>query len=145
MTNYQKIVVLAGCALLSSLGNAAGLVTASGFGTVDAAKAVNSVQAKMMAKRAAMLDAQRQLSEQVRGVQLTGGTTVKDYEVTSDIVATRVKGILQGAFVVSSDIDKEADSFVAEVVLGVCIDDSVPECEGKQTLRSALDGVSLAQ
>lgn len=115
---------------------AADLVTATGFGTVDMDKAVNKAQARMMAKRAAMLDAQRQLSETVRGVQLTGGTTVEEYEVTSDLVATRVKNILQGAFVINSNIESESRSFAAEVTLGVCVDEEPTECKGKMTLES---------
>ena len=48
-----------------------GLLTAKGFGTVDIEKTISNFQAKMMAKRAASLDAQRQLTEIVQGVQLS--------------------------------------------------------------------------
>lgn len=138
MKKYLYFCCLCSIALSQSL-FAASLVTAKGFGTVDMEKAVNNAQARIMAKRAAVLDAQRQLSETVRGVQLTGGTTVEEYEVTSDLVATRVKNILQGAFIVDSKIEKESRSYAAEVTLGVCVDDEPAECKGKMTLESIVN------
>jgi hypothetical protein len=131
-----KLFVLSLTMLLSITSMAANLVTATGYGTVDSDKAVNKGQARMMAKRAAILDAQRQLSETVRGVQLTGGTTVEEYEVTSDLVATRVKNVLQGAFEINSNIERESGSYAAEVTLAICVDDEPEECKGKLTLES---------
>lgn len=124
---------------LSLSTQASSVVTAKGFGTVDMEKAVNKAQAKMMAKRAAVLDAQRQLSETVRGVQLTGGTTVQEYEVKSDLVATRVKDILQGAFIIDSKIESESRSYAAEVTMGVCVDEEPEICKGKMTLESIVN------
>lgn len=132
----MKKMILIGCVLLVPLAQADdSLITATGWGTVDIATAINETQAKMLAKRAAKLDAQRQLSEIIRGVQLTGGTTVEDYEVTSDLVATRVQGLLRGAFEVESKIDRESNSFVAEVVLGVCADNHSKHCKGKDSIN----------
>lgn len=110
------------------------IVSATGFGTVDSTKVVNPAQGKMMAKRAAKVDAMRQLSETVKGVKLTSGTTIEEYEVTSDIIATRIRGVLQGAFVLKESISDDDGEFVAEVEMGICYDNSVPQCVDKPTL-----------
>lgn len=111
------------------------IISAQGLGTVDLSIIKNKVQAKMMAKRAAQVDAQRQLTEIVRGLKLTSGTTVKDAELTSDVIATRVKGLLRGAFIIKSEIAEEGGSYVAEIELGICVNNEPPECKGKPTLK----------
>lgn len=115
-----------------------GIMQATGFGTVDMSKVANKVQARFMAKRAAQVDAQRNLAEQIRGIRLTAGTTVEDYEVTSDVIATRVKGTLEGAFIVDSKLSQEDGTYVAEVTVGVCINAQSTQCRNKQNLKQAL-------
>lgn len=58
-------------------------------------------QKRMMAKRAAIADGYRQLVEAVKGVNVDGETTVANFITTSDIVRTRVNGMVQGARVIS--------------------------------------------
>jgi hypothetical protein len=58
-------------------------------------------QARLMARRAAIADAQRNLLETVNGVRLTAETRVRNFIVESDAIATRVEGILKNATVVS--------------------------------------------
>jgi|TARA_B110000240_G_scaffold87755_1_gene99821 hypothetical protein len=120
--------------IFSAQASQSGLITAKGFGTVDLALVKIKSQATMMARRAAQLDAQRNLAEQVRGVKITGGTTMEEYEISSDIVATRVKGFLRGAFEVDQKVLEEHDSIVVEIELAVCLDNTIKTCEGKQTL-----------
>ena len=115
-----------------------GIMQATGFGTVDMDKVANKVQARFMAKRAAQVDAQRNLAEQIRGIRLTAGTTVEDYEVTSDVIATRVKGTLEGAFIIDSKLSQEDGTYVAEVTVGVCINAQSTQCRNKQNLKQAL-------
>jgi hypothetical protein len=124
--------------LLFSAGSGAqeGLLVVTGYGTVDAAKFATQSQGRMMAERAAQVDGQRQLAESIRGVELTGGTTVEEYEVTSDLVATRVRGLVRGAFVLDKKIVEESDTLVAEVQMAICIDDRAAVCAGKTTLQS---------
>ena len=76
------------------------MLTAQGFGTVDSAVAQGS-RGKMMARRAATLDAQRNLVEMIEGVRITSGTTVKDMTLQSDILGSRVKGMLRGMIHIS--------------------------------------------
>lgn len=75
-------------------------ITVTGGG-VAPAHARNMAQARMMARRAAIVDAYRQMAEIVNGVQVDGETTVRDLATESDIVKTKVSGIVRGARVVS--------------------------------------------
>ena len=54
---------------------------------VAPANARNAVQARMMARRAAVVDAYRQIAEQIAGVQVDAATTVEDMAVSSDAPA----------------------------------------------------------
>ncbi|MFT4713714.1 MAG: hypothetical protein ACJAVI_001689 [Candidatus Azotimanducaceae bacterium] len=115
-----------------------GVVEATGMGTVDLSKTQNKIQAKLLAKRAARVDAQRNLLEMVEGVRVTSGTTVKDAQLESDLVANRVKGLLRGAFVVEENIIEEDGDLLAEVKLGLCIDASLSECKARPKLSQIL-------
>lgn len=58
-------------------------------------------QGKVLARRAAVVDAQRNLVETINGVQVDAETTVENLMVTSDVVKTRVAGLIKGATIVS--------------------------------------------
>lgn len=53
-------------------------------------------QAKLMAQRAATLDAYRLLTEQIMGLQLKASTTVKDFVTENDEISTKTKGLIRG-------------------------------------------------
>lgn len=55
--------------------------------------------------RAATVDAYRLIAEEVNGVQIDADTTVENSISTSDIIKTRVKGVVKGAKVVSRSVD----------------------------------------
>lgn len=57
--------------------------------------------AAMLARRAAITDAYRQLAEVVNGVQVDAETTVEQMVLTSDVVKTRITAVIKGAVVVS--------------------------------------------
>lgn len=57
-------------------------------------------QARLMARRGAILDAQRNLLESLEGVHLTAETTMKNSVLVSDVVRTRVEGFIKGAVVI---------------------------------------------
>ena len=113
-----------------------GLLAVTGFGTVDAQAFATKSQARMMAERAAQVDGQRQLAENIKGEELTAGTTVEEYEVTSDIVATRVRALVRGAFVLDKKVVEENDTLVVEVQMAICLDNSAEVCKGRTTLQS---------
>ena len=127
------IFLLLACAGLSAQ---QGLLSVTGFGTVDAQAFATKSQGRMMAERAALVDGQRQLAESIKGVELTGGTTVEEYEVTSDLVATRVRGLVRGAFVLNKKVVEESDTLVAEVQMAICLDNSAEVCKNRTTLQS---------
>lgn len=54
---------------------------------------------------AAKVDALRLIAEEVHGVQIDADTTVENSILTSDIVKTKVSGVIKGAKVVSRSVD----------------------------------------
>jgi hypothetical protein len=142
--NYKNLILTAVFTLSSTSTFAEdnaltqGVVEATGMGTVDLSKTRNKIQAKLLAKRAARVDAQRNLLEMVEGVRLTSGTTVKDAQLESDLVANRVKGLLRGAFIVEENIIEEEGDLLAEVKLGLCINASLQECKARPKLSQIL-------
>jgi hypothetical protein len=111
----QRILgLLAACLLLlCNIAMAAGAdfelnrIEADGFG-LPPDYAVSAAQARLMARRAAISDAQRNLAEQIAGVQVDSETTVQNLQVSSDIVKTRVSALLKGAKVISESYEDGA-------------------------------------
>jgi len=62
----------------------------------------NIAQQKAMARRAAYLDAQRQLLEHVKGLAIDSRTTVEDFMLRSDSINSAVQGYVRGAKVVDT-------------------------------------------
>ena len=75
-------------------------ITVQGMG-VAPTYAVNAIQARMLARRAAVVDAYRQLAEMVKGVNVDSETTVENMMVTSDVTKTKVTDLIEGARSVS--------------------------------------------
>jgi uncharacterized protein involved in tellurium resistance len=76
----------------------AGFVEAEGYG-VAPGNAMSIAQGKALAKRAAIVDAYRNLLEVVTGVHVDSETTVQNLMVTNDVVKTRVAGFVKGAVI----------------------------------------------
>lgn len=72
-------------------------VEARGSSVIDNDRFKNPAQAKLMAERGAIVVAQRNLLEIVKGVSVIGETTVEDMITTGDYVYTRVEGVVKGA------------------------------------------------
>lgn len=72
------------------------------------------VQAKLLAKRAAMSDAYRNMAEMVNAVQVTSETVVKNFVTESDEIHTRVQAFIQGAVVLD---EKQNDDGSYEVTM----------------------------
>lgn len=73
-----------------------------------------------MGYRAAQIDAYRQLLEAVQGVQVDADSTMENFMLTSDVVNTKVNGIIKGAKVISRTRDVDGYHVIMEVpVFGV--------------------------
>lgn len=53
-----------------------------------------------LARRAAIVDAYRQLAETIQGVQVDAETTVRDLAIESDVINTKISALVKGARVV---------------------------------------------
>lgn len=73
---------------------------------------INPSIARMMACRAAVVDAQRNLLESIQGVRVEGTTVVADMMLESDLIKTSVSGLLQGAQVVKRDPQSDGSCIV---------------------------------
>jgi hypothetical protein len=76
-------------------------LTATGYAVISVQNHRNPAQQRLMAIRAAKLDAYRALAEQVYGQQLDATTTVADMMVQSDTFRAKVEGVIYGAVLVS--------------------------------------------
>ncbi|MBE9546356.1 MAG: LPP20 family lipoprotein [Proteobacteria bacterium] len=79
-----------------------GVIEAVGIGAPPK-KYFGLPQARPLALRAAKVDAYRNLLEVVKGVQVTATTMVANFAVESDIIRTRVEGMVRGAQIVKKE------------------------------------------
>lgn len=78
-------------------------ITVIGAG-VAPMNAYNAAQARMMARRAAVVDAYRQLAETIKGVNVDSETTVQSMMTLDDTTKTKVSAFIQGARIVSEQV-----------------------------------------
>jgi hypothetical protein len=81
-------------------------ITADGIGVPPAAVATPA-QAKALARRAAIMDAYRNLADYVQGVQIDAETTMRDAIIESDVVKSKVSGVVKGAVVVEEHANND--------------------------------------
>ncbi len=108
-----------------------GEVYATGIG-VPPAQAANAAQARAMAQRAAFVVAIRNLLETVKGVRVDSQTVVENFMVKSDVIRTRVDGIVKGARIVKTNTmsDGSVEILVAMPMRGAFMDAVVPQTFG---------------
>ncbi len=97
-------------------------LNATGYGTVEKSDRFTRSQIKLMAMRAAKMDAYRSLAEQLNGIQLRGQTAVDNMEVTQDTYQIFLNAYVRGARVkrttaIGSDIYAGDDTFETVVEL----------------------------
>ena len=81
-------------------------IEATGTGILDNDRFKIPAQARAMAIRGAVVVAQRNLLEIVKGVHVQGETTVEDMMTIKDIIVTRIEGIVKGAELVGAPIER---------------------------------------
>ena len=75
-------------------------IQVTGMGVANPRMATTPAHAAMLARRSAVVDAYRQLLEIVQGVNVDADTTVENMMVQSDIVKTKVTGVVKGARII---------------------------------------------
>lgn len=91
MSKKLILAALATTTMLVALPTAAGTASA-----VEAVEMNQSPQQKLMAKRAAELDAYRLIAERVLGLEISAESTVRDFVGLSDRIATRLDTFIKG-------------------------------------------------
>lgn len=85
---------------------------------IDDTSAQNDAQKRLMARRAAKVDALRNLTETIYGLQIDSQTTVRDFVTQSDLIRSRVSAVIQGA----QEIDyRELPDGTAEVTMEITL------------------------
>jgi len=74
------------------------LLKATGSG-IPPPGSVNPAQARLMALRAAKVEAMRNLAEQVSGVTIVADTSIQDFVTKNDTIKSRVDSFIKGAWV----------------------------------------------
>lgn len=92
------------------------LVSGLGFAQVAGQPGKTLNERRLMALRAARLEAMRDLAEQVHGLRLDSRTTVRDAVAVSDRIDATVQGTLRGARTVRIT-PKGADTYEVELAL----------------------------
>lgn len=78
-----------------------------------------AAQREQMAKRAAVVTAQRSLVEYLEGFAMVGDTLVKDGMVQYDVIRSAVSGFVKGSQVVFQEYNREKDTAIAVVKVGL--------------------------
>ena len=89
-------------------------IKAVGFSSIAIQPSKNLNQRRLMAMRAAKLDAYRVLAEQIHGVQIDGQTSVAEAMLTSDVLSSAVRGTVMGAETVKIE-PTGSDTYLVEL------------------------------
>jgi len=156
------ITVLAGYGLVSAQTNGSGdavetlgsgkinwtvgQIYATGIGAPPALP-INASQARAMTERAAYIVALRNLLEIVKGVRVDSETVVENFMVKSDVITTRVNGLVKGARIVKTQYlsDGSVEVLVAMPMRGALMDTVVPENFGRPTTQQPVQPTPLPQ
>jgi hypothetical protein len=121
---------------------------AVGYGSQGSYTHYSQGQQKLMAMRAAQVDAYRNLAEQVHGFRVWGNTAVSAFATQNDSVRTYVDSFIRGARIVNMTSIGDGN-FEATVELSLppnfaeCVRLFTPQCTSRLALNAAPGGVTL--
>ena len=82
------------------------IISATGYGVGDPARAKNPGHLRIMAHQAAILDGYRRLAEQGQGIQVSGNSSIADNISTGDVVSGQFEAVVKRAKIVSESYDE---------------------------------------
>ena len=92
-------------------------IQATGQGAAPAKYAAEPARARLMAKRAAMMDARRNLLERVLGLQLDSKTTVRDMVAETDEINAQTSGFIRDSYVIGEHYEEGMSTVNMELKL----------------------------
>ena len=102
----------------------------------DALTEKYAAQNKLLAMRAARVDAMRKLAERINGLVITSETTVKDFVATSDVIQSSMMSWLRGMKEVGEPVF--TPDGICQVTLEVTVQEIVVELPGGQEIVSVI-------
>ena len=93
-----------------------GIIYANGYGT--AKEGLSAPQRRLLSRRAAVVDGQRNLLELTKGVRLTSMTKVVDQIVEGSTTATRIQGVIKGAVTVDEHYQNDIYTVTLAMPIG---------------------------
>ena len=94
-------------------------VEATGVGVVPCSGACSTAQAKVMARRAAIVDGYKALSEKLYGIKINGRDTIKNMILQNSNVRGYVQGLIRGARIEEEEYKDGVYSVVMSVKLNI--------------------------
>lgn len=116
----------------STMNWSSGMVTAEGFGVAPENK--REQVGKLLACRAAVTDAQRNLLEATQGVKVTVDTSISKMASQYDTVKSAVEGVVKGASILERNIVEDG---TCKVVMGIFVGGKLSESVYEETIAAA--------